>query len=225
MSAAKILLLIFGVLFLLGGIALTFGGSVLVWAYHSPTDNEGFVSSGSVDIERDSYAIITGPVDIDEEAMEALDWLNLGPVKIEGSSEDPTKEIFMGVASEEDVESYLDDVNHDELTRVTHWLSFRRAEYTNHPGDSEPAPPVDQDFWIDSPVTGSGTQVLEWEPEAGSYQLVIMNHDGSEGLDLNMKFMVQVPVIVFGLGVGFIVAGVVALLLGVLMIYFSVRRP
>ena len=225
MTIGRILLIIFGVLFVLGGIGLTFGGSILVWAYHSPTDEEGFVSFGPVQIERDSYAVVTGPVDIDEEAMEVLDWLGLGPVKVRGSSNDPEKDIFIGVASKGQVESYLEDVNYDELTRVTHWLSFHKAEYTNHPGDSAPAPPIVLSFWSQPLESGPGTQTLEWEPAPGRHALVLMNDDGSQGIDFDVEFMVQVPVVVFGLGVGFIVAGVVGLLLGVVMIYFAVRRP
>lgn len=224
MSAGKIVLLVFGVLVLLGAVGLLFGGGVLVWAYHAPTDSEGFVSTGPVEIERASHAVVTGPVDLDEDALAVLDWMGFGAVRLVGSSNDPSRHIFMGIGRESDVEAYLSDADYDEMTQVTHWLSFRRVEYTNHPGNSEPAAPASETFWTVS-EHGAGTQTLEWEPEEGRHSLVLMNADASAGVDLSVAFKIQVPVIVFAIGVALLAGGTVALILGILMVYFAVRRP
>jgi hypothetical protein len=223
-NVGKVLLLVFGVIILLGGCGLLFGGGVLVWAYHAPTDPEGYVSSGQVDIERSSYAVVTGPVELDEEGLAMLEWLGLSAIKVEGSSNDPSKQIFIGVAQASDLQHFLDDVSYDELTRVTHWLSFRGVRYFHHPGDSEPPTPLIHSFWQSS-VHGPGVQDLEWEPEPGSHALVLMNDDASPGLDMTVQFQVQVPVVVFALGVALLVGGTVALILGIVMVYFAVRKP
>ena len=231
MTIGRTLLLLFGVVFVLGGLGLVAGGGVLVWVYHWPTDEEGFYTTGPIPIERSAYAVVTGPYDIDETKMDWPYMFGLGPYKVRGSSNDPEEDIFIGVASGDQVEAYLEGVNHDELTqfKLGYFGSFlklasREAEYTNHPGESAPVAPVTRSFWSQRPETGPGTQTLEWEPALGSHALVLMNADGSEGIDIDVEFMAQVPTFVLGWGVGGIVGGVDGLLLGALMIYFSVRR-
>ena len=61
MSAGKIILLIFGVLVVLGAVALLFGGGALIWANSALTDSEGFFTTKEVELETDSYAIVTEP--------------------------------------------------------------------------------------------------------------------------------------------------------------------
>jgi uncharacterized membrane protein len=50
-----------------------------------------------------------------------------------------------------------------------------------------------------------------------------MNDDGSAGVDMNIVLGAKVPLL-FGVGVGILVAGVIALFISILMIYFSARR-
>ena len=65
MSAGKIVLLVFGVIVLLVSIALLLSGGVLMWADRTIKDSEGFYSTKTIQLERDSYAIVTKPADID----------------------------------------------------------------------------------------------------------------------------------------------------------------
>jgi hypothetical protein len=131
--------------------------------------------------------------------------------------------LFIGVADESSLDAYLHNIEYDELTRVTHWLSFRDLKYDRHSGTGEPPSPLVHSFWIIS-RNGPGTQGIEWEPVEGSYSLVFMNSDGSSGIDMNAVFKVQVPTIVFALGVGLLVAGTVTLLTGIVMVYFGARK-
>jgi len=54
---------------------------------------------------------------------------------------------------------------------------------------------------------------------------VLMNDDGSQGLDLAVSIGVKVPPVVGWIGVGILVVGLVLLGVAVLMIYLGVRRP
>ncbi len=225
MSAGKILLLVFGVIVILVAVGLVFGGGTLLWLERTHTDSEGFITSDPIHIERDSHAVVTGPIDIDEVALDVLDWFGIATAfAVEGSNNDPAKNIFIGVAEESDVEAYLSDVEYDEMSFAhTRWLSFEEVDYTNHPGSSEPTAPASEEFWKVS-EHGAATQTTEWETEVGSHSIVLMNDDGSAGVDLDAVFKVKVPGALLAISVGLLVGGIVVLLLGTSMIVLAVRR-
>jgi len=223
-SVLKILLLVFGVIIILVAVGLLFGGGTLLWLERTHTDSEGFIASEPIDIERGSRAIVTGPIEIDEVALDVLDWFGIATAfVVEGSSNDPAKNIFIGVGEESDVEAYLSDVEYDEMSFADiGWLHFERVDYTNHPGGSEPAAPAPEEIWRVKEY-GAGTQTMEWETEVGSHSIVLMNDDGSAGVDLDAVFKVKVGSLL-GISVGLLVGGIVVLLLGALMIVLAVRR-
>jgi len=220
MSVGKIVLLVFGVIVLLVSLGLMAGGGTLIWADTTIKDSEGFYTTKTVQLDRDSYAIVTPSADIDLRAAWVWDWGNLVTFKVEGSNNDPSKQIFMGVAEESDVQVYLSGVEYDEITQFR--IHPYRVDYRNHPGTSEPTAPTSQTFWTAS-AHGTGIQTLKWELETGSYVLVLMNNDGSAGVDLNTVVGAKVPRIL-GVGVGLLVGGIVVLVIGGVMVYLAVRR-
>jgi len=229
MSAGKIVLLVFGVIVLLVSLALLLSGGALMWAERAIKDSEGFYSTKTIQLEKDSHAIVTKPADIDLKGdwewpfwggrCDPSDFLTL---KIQGSSNDPSKQIFIGIAEVSDLKTYLKDVEYDEITRFR--IRRRELGYTNHPGTSEPLAPTTQTFWTAS-AHGAGTQTLGWGIEPGSYSFVLMNDDGSRGLNLSTLVGVKVPPILWGVSVGLLVGGIVVLVIAALMIYLAVRRP
>jgi len=117
---------------------------------------------------------------------------------------------------------YLRGVEYDEIVQW-HADDFGvNVEYDTHDGTAVPAPPASQD-WTAS-VHGTGTQTLEWEPESGNWVLVVMNEDGSAGVDVDGVVGAKVPWL-FGAGVGLLIAGVVVLVAGIIMVCFAARRP
>ena len=221
MSGGKIVLLVFGVIVLLISFGLMAGGGALIWADNTIKDSEGFYTTKTVQLERDSYAIVTPAADIDLRAAWLWDWGNLATFKIEGSNNDPSKQIFIGVAEESDIQAYLSGVEYEEITQFR--IRPYRVDYRNHPGTSEPTTPTSQTFWTAS-THGTGTQTLEWELETGSYSLVLMNADGSAGVDLSTVLGAKIPLI-FRVGVGLLIGGIVVLIVGGFMVYLAVRRP
>jgi uncharacterized membrane protein len=225
MSAGKIILLIFGVIGLLISISLLLGGAAILIADNIIKDNDGFYTTKTINIDRNSYAVVTAPTDVDVDVgwNSGLLW-DLGDLvtfRIEGSNEDSSEQIFIGIARESDIEDYLDDVEYDEIKRLhTNRLDI---DYRYHPGSIVPEAPTAQTFWEES-TFGTGTQVLEWELEEGSHTLVIMNTDGSAGIDAKMVFGAKVPLLL-GIGVGILVAGIIGLVISILFIALSARRP
>ncbi len=227
MKAGKIVVLVFGVIVLLISLVPLLGGGGLMWAEKALRDSQGFYTTPAIQLEKDSHAIVTGHANIDLGGdWEWLSWLGRGEpgdflsIKIEGSSNDPSKQIFIGVAKVRDLEAYLKDVEYDEVS------DWRRGSlhYTDHPGTLAPEAPTNQAFWTAS-VYGTGTQSLEWGIEEGTYSLALMNEDGSRGLDLTASVGVKVPPIVGGIGIILLVVGLVFLGVAILMIYLGIRRP
>ncbi len=225
MSAGRIILLVFGIIGLLISIGLLVGGVAILGVDNTIKDSEGFYTTKTVQIEKGSHAIVTGPTDIDIEAGWDWGWGwdlgDLATFKVEGSNNDPSNQLFIGVARESDLDSYLSGVEYDEITRF-HIYPYS-VDYQNHPGSIVPGAPTSQTFWTES-TYGAGTQILEWELEPGSYSLVLMNSDGSAGVDINIELGAKVPWLL-GVGIGFLAGGVVALVTSSIMVFFAVRRP
>ncbi len=225
MSAGKIVLLVFGIIVVLISFGLLAGGGALIWVDATHVDDEGFIKSDTINIKRDTHAVITGPIDIDEEALRVVNWMGIiTDFEIEGRSNDSSKGIFIGVADESDVEAYLSNVTYDEMTFIDFgWqLSIDEVTYTRHSGSSTPPAPTSETFWTAS-AYGAGTQTMVWETEAGRHSIVLMNADGSAGVDLSTVLGAKIPLI-FRVGVGLLVGGIVVLIIGGFMVYFAVRR-
>src|SRR5690606_37876625 len=86
------------------------------------------------------------------------------------------------------------------------------------PGEQAPAPPGDQTFWV-AQASGPGTQTLEWEAESGRWAVVLMNADGSPGVQSAVEMggrsdllPVLIGVLLAG-GLGILLVGI-ALILG-----------
>lgn len=227
MSSGRIVLLVFGIIFLVGSVLLLIGGGGLVGANAAWTDNQGFFTSRTTRLESDSYAITTEPADIDWDADRGMGWCSdpgdCFTVKVEVENRPPTQAIFIGVGPESDVAAYLDNVEYDEISRWSSDSRFIDVEYRRHSGDAVPAPPTTQTFW-EASAYGTGTQTLKWAPESGSWVLVVMNQDGSYGIDISATVGVKVPW-VFWLGLGMLIAGIIALPAGIVMVYFAARKP
>jgi hypothetical protein len=229
MSAVRIILLIIGILFILGFIPLLFGGGALLWVDLTQKDADGFISTETDRLASDSYAIVTESADIvlDEDWYGGWGWCgdwdsgDFVTFKVEGSNNDASKGIFIGVAQESYLMDYLDNVEYDVISDFRLHSNGFDVDYRNYPGNSSPTAPTSETFWIKS-TSGNGTQVLEWELETGTWSLVLMNEDGSSAVDVNVFVGVKAPWI-FGVGIGFVVGAIVVLIMGILMVTFALR--
>ena len=220
MSAGRIVLLVFGIIILVGSVLLVFAGGAAVWAHAVLADEEGFFSTRKIDVERDSRAVVTRPADVDMSASWVWDWSDVVTFRVEGSSDDISKQVFIGIADESDLDSYLQGVEYDEIDEIR--FDPFEIDYTRHPGGAEPSAPTSRGFWEES-AYGSGTQVVDWTLRTGSWSLVLMNSDGSAGLDLDVRVGARIPWL-FGTGLGMLIGGGVGLILGMVMVYLAVRR-
>ena len=203
----------------------------MLWVDLTQKDDDGFITTETDQLERDSYAIVTesADIDLDEGWNVAWGWgwnvaRDLGDLvafKVEGSNNVDSKGIFIGVAQESDLIDYLSDVEYDEIIHFRIHSDGFDVAYRNYPGDSSPIAPNSETFWIES-ISGIGTQVLEWELETGTYSLVLMNEDGSRDVDLDVSVGVKAPWI-FWVGILFVAGGIGWLIGGIGLVILVFR--
>jgi hypothetical protein len=198
---------------------LILGGGGILWAVTTLTDDDGYFMSDPVYMTRGSNAIISEPAEIELGLSRAFD-LGLADLKGEVENSDPAGNIFVGVAREDDLVEYLENVPHERITEFR--IESAELDYETVSGDVQPVPPVTQTFWVQS-THGAGEQTLSWEPETGTWVLVIMNEDGSSGIDVSAKIGARVPWL-FGIGIGLLIGGIIGLPIGILLVIFGGRR-
>ncbi len=220
MTTGKIILLIVGAIIILISFGLIVGGGGVLWANETLTDDDGYYMTDTLNMEKNSYAIISEPADVELGSAWVFDWGDLVTFKGKVESGNAAKNIFVGVARADFLADYLRNVEHDQV--IDFEINPDTWEYENIPGSAKPAPPTEQTFWEES-AHGAGIQSLEWELEEGTWVFVMMNEDGSAGVDVNMEIGAKVPWLV-GVGVGLLAGGIIGLIIGALMIFFAVRK-
>jgi hypothetical protein len=220
MSAARIVLLVFGILFAVAALVLLVGGGILMAFDSSFKDDEGYVSTGFKPVESDSALIVTQQSEI----RTAPKWKTrkTSPItlKIEAYNDDRSSPVFIGIVRESDISRYLKDRPYDEITGFD--FEDNELETWRHSGSGGSPLPLDQSIWVSS-ASGTGVQTLTWDIASGDYSLVIMNADGSAPVHAHASFGARVAGIVNALGIGLIVGGAVALVIGGVMIFFAAR--
>jgi hypothetical protein len=219
MSAGRIVLLVFGIIFVVVSFLLVIGGAVALAVDSTFRDNEGFYMLQSIPVQVNSNAVITAPADI---YLERGWYMSNDPITIrfEAKNEDSDHPIFIGLARSSDISGYLSGVSYDEVRGFS--TRPYRLELIHHTGTNSPAFPTTQNFWIKS-TTGTGTQRLQWDITSGSYSLVIMNPDSTSPIYAEASVGVRVPWQVRNIALGVLIGGLVLLIIGGMMIFFSIR--
>jgi hypothetical protein len=226
MSGGKIALLVVGIIFLVGALVLMAGGGGLMWLSMTLENDDPLFAARTSSLKTNSYAIVSEPFDIDWYDDSQGERWGLGDfvkVRVASESNDSSRGVFVGLARETDVDDYLSGVRYHEIVE---WAGDPyddpEVEYQLHAGSLAPSDPTTETFWELS-VHGTGRQYLEWSPEMGRWVLVIMNEDGSAGIDVSGAVGAEVPWL-FWLGLSVVLVGALALVGGAVMVYFAARR-
>ena len=214
-----VLVLIIGSIFAFITIGLLAGGGILMWADRTQRDSSGYLISSATRLTSSSYAIVATDVNI---ALSAPGWPvaqdALGNVRIKATPGDGATPVFIGIASRSDVTRYLSGAGWDQLTDLK--LAPFRVTYQPHSGGA-PAPPLAQSFWV-ARASGSGTQTLTWKAASGQWAIVMMNASATPVVSADVAVGATAPVL-FGLSIGLLIAGGVALLIAVLLLVAGAR--
>jgi hypothetical protein len=222
--------ILIAVVLLITSFGLIMGGTSLRTVQSLFVDEDGFLITDPAEIDVSGYAIVLEDMEFDIDPV-AWRWFQrrggLLTFKIVTESNNPSNEIFIGVAQEQDVKSYLADMEYQRIVDTdfdieNYDFTLRDSDFVLHRGGAPSAPPTIQSYWV-AHGADSELQEITWEPEAGNYYVVIMNADGSEGIQADIQVGARVPV--FGsLGNILSTAGVFVGAIGVLMIYFTLKR-
>ena len=220
MNGRRIALVVAGSLASLVAAGLLAIGGLALWG-DSQKDSDGYISTDTHRFEAGTRALATENLDVD---LGDADWIaqsnDLGKVRVQIESRGD-KPVFVGIAPTSDVEDYLAGVSHSTLTDVS--TSPFKAEYDDHAGDRRPVAPADSRIWAAS-EHGSGKQTLNWEIEDGDWSVVVMNADGSAGVDADVSTGAEVPFL-SALGWTAVGSGGFVLIVGVGLLIMAIRRP
>jgi hypothetical protein len=187
-GAARVAAVVVGVLLLVPGIALVAAGGLLLWA-HGVHRSDGFVTSPEDRFTTSTHALVSERIDL----RTGADWLPvetaLGRARVEFTA-DEGDEVFVGVARAADATDYLRGVSRTEVEA----LGFDNplGDDDQRPGGAPAGPPTDQDFWI-AEASGTGTQQVTWPAADGDWMFVVMNADGSAGIDVDARIGAEFP--------------------------------
>lgn len=218
MRPSRIIALVIGCLLVIPALALLTGGGALGLGYAFGRGDDGYfdttidrlaTSTVAVTAEDITFAAEPGSPDW---VLDALDV----DVRLRVTGNDREQALFVGIARQDDLDTYLSGVAHDQITEIADDLE---PVYRTTPGTATIAPPIDQDFWAASAV-GTNIQTLEWEATSGEWAAVIMNADGRPGViaDVNVGVkaafllplalvMLTVGAVTTALSVGLIIVG------------------
>jgi hypothetical protein len=158
----------------------------------SEKDGDGYLSADSHRFTSGTHALASESLDVD---LDGAGWLmdreDVGDVRVEVEPRSG-EEVFVGIAPTDQLSRYLNGVAHTSVSDVDSWPFD--AGYDEHAvaGERKPAPPAEQRIWTASDQ-GAGTRTLEWDVEDGDWSVVVMNADGSRGVDAEVEAGAKVP--------------------------------
>lgn len=219
-TGARVVLLVTGAVAGLLAIGLIGLGGFALWG-ESQKDERGYLNTDSHRFAASTRALATENLEMDLDGVEGLaSSPDLGRVRLQVApqSEEP---VFVGIARTEDVSSYLGGVAHTRLTDVD-YEPFN-AEYSSQSGERKPAPPAGERIWAES-TEGTGSQTLTWKVEDGDWSVVVMNADGSRGVQADISAGAKVPYLT-AIGWSVLGGGTALLLATMILVAFGLRAP
>jgi hypothetical protein len=213
MRPAKLIAAIVGVLMLITSAGLVTAGVFTL----AVTDADGWIEVGPVRITSDATALVGDDIDVDlGNAVDDRTWVGFGevPTRIDIAARNG-KTVFVGIAPAHDVDRYLDGTPYDRVDI----FQDEDATLSRIHGTGMLAEPTSQGFWVASSTSGT----LEWDATDGEWAIVVLNADGSPGVDVAVTGAARIP-FVRGIAAVLIVLGVFGLGGGATLTYFGVRR-
>jgi hypothetical protein len=192
-------------------------GAGFQWLEHEK-DADGYYTTSSERFSTGTYALSSDELDIDDGLPGSGD--HYGNARLQVRSDDG-KPVFVGVARTVDVDAYLSQSAHATLTDFN--VDPFEASYRTVGGDRAPSAPGTQDFWAET-AEGTGTQTLTWDVEDGNWSVVVMNADGSQGVNADISAGADLP-IVGALATAFIITGLAGLAGGSALLAFGLIGP
>ncbi len=197
------------------------GGTALTVAYAVGRDDEGFFDARIDGLQTTTVAVASDDIALEGDPGPPGWLVDLGDVTVELRLQSVRSDvpIFVGVGPLAEVEEYLSDVAHEEVTG----LDGRRLELRTIFGTPDASPPGDETFW-EASVEGVGPQALRWEVTSGRWVVAVMNADGSPGVSADVEVAAKAGFLL-PLAITMMVAGGLITIASVTGIVLLARRP
>jgi hypothetical protein len=202
--------------FVLGaiGLAALLGGWALVNTHATKTDGHGFYASDEHAIRTSTRALVAQKLEIGDDDFS---WIardgRLGTLSVTTTGTD-ARPVFVGIARQSEVDRYLRAVEFDEIDDLE--LDPFSVTTQRHFGTHAVHEPTSQTFWATS-AHGSGKQRVEWDVQEGNWVVVVMNADGTPGVQTRFSVGAKVPIILWA-GIALVLGGAVVAILGGLLV-------
>jgi hypothetical protein len=219
-SAGRVILIVLGAIGVLFGLAVLAGGGFLLWADRTQRE-DGYLTTPTERFSTPTYALTRTRLDVE---TNGADWaLNdnwFGKVRFRGESSN-AKTVFIGIGPEAAVAKYLASVAHASVQDVE--FDPFRVKYHQVAGGAPQAPPTQQRFWTAS-ASGVGTQTLTWKVRDGDWTVVVMNADGSRGVDADIDLGAKLSFLLW-VAIGLLIGGALVVVGSTALIVLAARRP
>ena len=216
MSPGRIVAVVAGILVGLFALAVLAGGVFLAIGSALTAEDDGYFDTSPRRFATESIAITTGEADLAADPAppdKIWDFIDLSVrFRVEGLGE----EVFLGVADEADVNSYLSSAAYDQVREIRPGEPIR---YQSFSGSDVIEPPVEQEFWV-AATSGAGAQELTWDVTGGTWVVVLMNADGSPGVYSDVSVGAKSG-IVLPIGIGMLVFGLLLFVVAVVIILLA----
>jgi hypothetical protein len=220
MSAGRVVLIVLGSIGVLFGVAVLAGGGFLLWADRTQRE-DGYLTTPTERFATPTYALTRSRLEVDTEGAKWVlneNWF--GKIRIRGESADE-KTLFIGIGPQADVARYLGTVAHANVQDVD--FDPFRVTYLPISGGAPERPPTEQGFWAAS-ASGVGTQTLTWKVRDGDWSVVLMNADGSRGVDADVDLGAKLSWLLW-VAIGLLIGGVFVVGGSTALVVLAARRP
>ncbi|HEX8346718.1 MAG TPA: hypothetical protein VF657_18535 [Actinoplanes sp.] len=226
-SGGRIAMVVLGALLAVFGAFAMFGGSLVLLADQG-RDGDGYLTAGPGRLTTETYAISAESIRVHADGPDALyENALLGDFRLRLEPTAAGSDLFVGIGPADQVAAYLDRLAHDEFADLD--VDPFRVSYVRHTGDRAGTAPGAQTFWAASDA-GPGARTLTWPVTDGRWTVVIMNADGSAGIDADATVGGKLPVVRIA-GIVSLVTGGIVVLVGLAMVVLTAvtrgprRRP
>ena len=212
MRIAKVISAVVGVLMVAGSVAMIAGGTFLVAA---TDDGDGFISAPPVRVRTNTAALVGDDIEIFfNEPVRGGAFLGIDDIKARlAVNARNGKPLFVGIGPSSEVAGYLAGGSYSTVEHFGDDVIFSSVG-----GSADLQAPGEQTFWVTSTVD----DVLNWSLESGRWSVVLMNQDGTTGIDSSVIAAGRVPFLQ-PVGAAILVVGLIGLVVGVALTYFGVK--
>src|SRR4051794_13038817 len=190
MKAGRVVAIVSGSILGLIGLVMLVVGIAGTVAYGVARDDDGYFRTDDIHLATSTSAITSDNVDLGGTPGDA-DWMtergDFATVDIALRPAGAGKPLFAGIGPTADVERYLGSVARDRVTDY----DDSTVRYERQDGSAEASPPGDQTFWA-AKVATSEPGSLNWDVQSGDWTVVVMNADGSSGVDADARVGIKI---------------------------------